>query len=131
MTTVVDTDVFLAALVADDEHGGTARAFLNETEDLATSTLTMLELQSILVDGAGMDGTAVGDACADIVDEVEVYEADMDDFGLAKAMRDGTDRGEDLTNNDWTLLAMAADLGADLATFDERKQAQGAVAPEP
>jgi len=123
--------VFLAALVADDEHGETARAFLNETDDLATSTLTMLELQSILVDGAGMDEEAVGEACADIVDVVDVYEADMNDFGLAKAMRDGTDRGEGLTNNDWTLLAMAADLGADLATFDERKQAQGAVAPEP
>ncbi|WP_440988883.1 type II toxin-antitoxin system VapC family toxin [Haloarchaeobius baliensis] len=131
MTTLADTDVFLAALVADDEHGETAREFLNATDDLATSTLTVLELQSILVDGAGMDETAVGEACKAIVDEVDVYEADMDDFGLAKAMRDGTDRGEDLTNNDWTLLAMAADLGADLATFDERKQAQGAVAPEP
>lgn len=129
MTTVVDTDVFLAALVDDDEHGETARAFLNDADDLATSTLTMLELQSILVEGAGMDETAVGEACAEIVDAVDVYEADMNDFGLAKAMRDGTDRGEDLTNNDWTLLAMAADLGADLATFDERKQAQGAVAP--
>ncbi|WP_256296568.1 type II toxin-antitoxin system VapC family toxin [Haloarchaeobius salinus] len=131
MMTLVDTDVFLAALVADDEHGETARGFLEGTDDIATSTLTMLELQSILVDGAGMDEAAVKEACADIVDEIDVYEADMDDFGLAKAMRDGTDRGEDLTNNDWTLLAMAANIGVDLATFDERKHTQGAVAPEP
>jgi predicted nucleic acid-binding protein len=131
MTVVVDTDVFLATLVDDDEHGETARAFLNGTEGLATSTLTMLELQSILIEEAGMDAEAVGNACADITAGVDVYEADMEDFALAKAMRDGTDRGEDLTNNDWTLLAMAADLGADLATFDELKQAQGAVAPNP
>jgi predicted nucleic acid-binding protein len=129
MTTLADTDVFLAALVADDEHGETAREFLNR-EELATSTLTMLELQSILIDEAGMDAEAVRSACTDITAGVDVYEADMDDFALAKKMRDGTERGEDLTNNDWTLLAMAADLGADLATFDERKQAQGAVAPE-
>ncbi|MFC4408216.1 type II toxin-antitoxin system VapC family toxin [Haloarchaeobius iranensis] len=129
MTVVVDTDVFLAALVADGEHGEVAREFLNRDEEFATSTLTMLELQAILVDEAGMDAAAVRDACEDIVDGADVYEADMDDFGLAKAMRDGTDRGEELSNNDWTLLAMAADLGADLVTFDERKQAQGAVAP--
>ncbi|WP_257298253.1 PIN domain-containing protein [Haloarchaeobius sp. FL176] len=130
MTTVVDTDVFLAALVADGEHGDTARAFLNDADDLATSTLTMLELQAILVDEAGMDAETVRDACEDIVDAVDVYEADMDDFGLAETMRGSTDRGAELTNNDWTLLAMAANLGADLATFDERKQSQGAVAPE-
>lgn len=131
MTVVVDTDVFLAALVADDEHGATAREFLNGADDVATSTLTVLELQSILIDGAGMDAAAVEDACTAIVDRVDVYEADMNDFGLAKAMRDGTNRGENLTNNDWTLLAMAADLGADLVTFDDLKRAQGAVAPDP
>lgn len=130
MTVVVDTDVFLAALVADDEHGEVAREFLNREAELATSTLTMLELQSILIDEAGMEEQAVGEACADIVDAVAVYEADMDDFALAKAMRDESD-DEALTNNDWTLLAMAADLGTDLVTFDPAKRAQGAVAPEP
>lgn len=125
MRVFVDTNVFVASLIAEPRRGEEATDFLNEPNEFVTSVLNLMELRTVLAKKKGVEQVRVEDVIADIEETIAIYQPDEED------VLDAYDRQREtlLYPLDCLFLSMAEFAEATPVSFDRELLANGASVP--
>lgn len=121
-----DTNLFVAVLTNEPEHGDIAREVLNSEHDLVTPIFTLMELRSVLMKKAQFERTAAEAAEQRIRETMSVWIPN--ETTLVQANEDQVESL--LYPMDALILAAAEAADATLVSFDSELQAHGAIAPD-
>jgi len=125
MKILVDTNVFVASLTDEPSRGDVATELLNQDHEFCTSILNLMEIRSVLTKKKRAEQERVEDVLSDIYTDVNIYAPEISDQIEAYSLQQETL----LYTLDCVLLALADDIGAELATFDSELLDNGAVQP--
>ncbi len=126
MRLFIDTNVFVAAVVGEEERSGIARELLNQEGEFYTSVLNLMELRSVLSKSKGFSRDKLEDVEQEIVEGVDVVIPDSSDFVDANTMQ-----AENLLYPfDAVIFTLSEVHDAELVSFDSELIDKGATAPE-
>ncbi|WP_254542810.1 type II toxin-antitoxin system VapC family toxin [Halomarina pelagica] len=119
----VDTNVFIATLTDEPQRGAVATALLDGSRTLATSTLVLMELRTVLAKKKRVEQSRVEETLADLREDLLVFPPAIQDVVNAESLQQETL----LYPMDALLLAQAQRRDWPFVTFDGELLANGAV----
>lgn len=125
MTVFLDTNVFIAAVTEEPEHGVEAVELLDRDDELLTSVLNIMELRTVLMKKHQLERDRADAIEQEIRRDVEVVVPDADDVTNANHLQENTL----LYPMDALILACANGCNVPLASFDSELLDNGATHP--
>lgn len=125
MRLFLDTNVFVAAVADEPEHGEVAVELLDGGHEFVTSLLNVMELRTVLTKKHRLDSDRATEIETELRSGVEVLVPDTEDVLAANRLQQETL----LYPLDCLVLACAEGCDATLASFDAELVENGAVQP--
>ncbi|GAD51547.1 hypotheical protein [Halarchaeum acidiphilum MH1-52-1] len=125
MRPFLDTNVFIATVADDPEHGPAAVELLDRDDELLTSVLNVMALRTVLTKKHRLDRARADEIETEIRSDVEVVIPDAEGVMNANDLQQRTL----LYPMDCLILACAEGCDATLASFDSELIGNGATNP--
>ncbi|GGM74559.1 putative nucleic acid-binding protein [Halarchaeum rubridurum] len=126
MRVFLDTNVFVAAVTSEAEHGPVAVELLDEDHEFVTSLLNLMEMRTVLTKKRRLETERADGIEDEVRSGVEVVVPDASDLRDANALQ----RETYLYPMGCVILACADGCDATLASFDAELVENGAVTPQ-
>ncbi|MFB6209725.1 MAG: type II toxin-antitoxin system VapC family toxin [Candidatus Nanohaloarchaea archaeon] len=122
----VDTNVFIADIVEEEERFQESKIFLNRDLDFVTSIINIMEIRTVLSKKKNLERDKIEECLNEVTDSVEVIIPDSSDMMKAN----GNQRESYAYPFDSIIMATAENAGLEIVSFDSEMIDNGAVRPE-